>query len=799
MNRKVWMALCAAAGAVMAGPPAVWAPVTVYAQEPVLHLGDHGPAVVDLQKALKAAGYYSGAVDGSFGAATLNAVKSFQKANGLPADGVVGTGTWSALTSRKFQPMQILLNGQVISTPSGFAWQGTTYMPIWYLQQALTKLGILSTWDGTHWNLQVPASMHADLSNIQIGTGAQVLEINGTPVKRVNGIASKDPAGDSMTTYMPIWYLMGLLDRLGVQHSWDGSHWNMTTQQSYYAYTADGNVVGGPYSSLDAAKAAIAGIPGGVIKDGTGSVVFTQAGFAAYTSPAQDPVVLPTLDAAKQRISGASTGFVVDLATHKVVQFPQNYYYLNSNGSFVSTVYGWIGAAPPSFAKPGERYIALDVNPGHSPHLSQFYLLSQSDGTYVGKLLGTYENPFRTVDLRFPAPAGVTAEVIDQWFAANGSPLQGLGDSFIRAQQRYGVDAAYLAAHAVLETGWGKSAIMQAKNNLFGYGAYDADPAHAAGTFPSADYSIQFAAWFVRNGYLDADGQHFYQWPTLDGMNEHYATDPAWSQKIATLMAGLSQSAQVAPGSFPQYVAGQSAPAPQSSDEPVFRMPGALGVVQANPYGNLPVWSDPSDGADQMFPGDLKLGDGGNGVKLLQQALNRASGAGLQTDGAFGPLTQSALITYQQAHGLPATGVCDIRTWQSLIPTPAQSIPQGVQVTVDQAREGMVGNLPSEWYHVTAGGVSGWVDSAYIALINVYRAMSNGSSMVNLYSAPSRSAQVLAKVHSGDWLVCSNPTPAGGFIAVQFVDQNQPSASPVTAYVDASAAQLVALPAPTGN
>jgi peptidoglycan hydrolase-like protein with peptidoglycan-binding domain len=36
-------------------------------------------------------------VDGSFGQATENAVKNYQKANGLTQDGVVGEKTWNSL------------------------------------------------------------------------------------------------------------------------------------------------------------------------------------------------------------------------------------------------------------------------------------------------------------------------------------------------------------------------------------------------------------------------------------------------------------------------------------------------------------------------------------------------------------------------------------------------------------------------------------------------------------------------------------------------------------------------------
>lgn len=59
--------------------------------------GDSGATVTEIQKRLKNWGYYSGAVDGVFGSGTAEAVKKFQKKNGLQADGVVGSATLAAL------------------------------------------------------------------------------------------------------------------------------------------------------------------------------------------------------------------------------------------------------------------------------------------------------------------------------------------------------------------------------------------------------------------------------------------------------------------------------------------------------------------------------------------------------------------------------------------------------------------------------------------------------------------------------------------------------------------------------
>ena len=59
--------------------------------------GDRGATVRQVQQKLSQWGYYAGAVDGIFGQATYDAVVSFQRKNGLRADGVVGSATAAAM------------------------------------------------------------------------------------------------------------------------------------------------------------------------------------------------------------------------------------------------------------------------------------------------------------------------------------------------------------------------------------------------------------------------------------------------------------------------------------------------------------------------------------------------------------------------------------------------------------------------------------------------------------------------------------------------------------------------------
>lgn len=59
--------------------------------------GSRGNEVTQIQTKLKRWGYYKGSVDGIYGSKTVSAVKSFQRKNGLTADGIAGVKTLAAM------------------------------------------------------------------------------------------------------------------------------------------------------------------------------------------------------------------------------------------------------------------------------------------------------------------------------------------------------------------------------------------------------------------------------------------------------------------------------------------------------------------------------------------------------------------------------------------------------------------------------------------------------------------------------------------------------------------------------
>ena len=81
--------------------------------------GSYGETVRQIQEKLSDWGYYSGSIDGVYGSKTEEAVKKFQRKNGLTADGIAGSATLSAMgisdSSATGQSVDINLLARLIS------------------------------------------------------------------------------------------------------------------------------------------------------------------------------------------------------------------------------------------------------------------------------------------------------------------------------------------------------------------------------------------------------------------------------------------------------------------------------------------------------------------------------------------------------------------------------------------------------------------------------------------------------------------------------------------------------------
>ncbi|PGL71474.1 SH3 domain-containing protein, partial [Bacillus sp. AFS055030] len=214
-------------------------------------------------------------------------------------------------------------------------------------------------------------------------------------------------------------------------------------------------------------------------------------------------------------------------------------------------------------------------------------------GTYIKQVKTgdpmTSRDSYQFIDLRTPSP--VTATQINNYIASNvtsgvKSILTGQGQLFVDAGNKYGVNALYLAAHAIHESGFGKSQISLGKNNLFGFGSYDATPYIASYKFMSVQENVEYIARSIKSTYLNPSNWKYHGAylgfstkdmnnvridPASEGMNFYYATDPNWGILIAQHMQKIlpfdkayydkAQPNTIIPGSPPTPVGSDVFPA----------------------------------------------------------------------------------------------------------------------------------------------------------------------------------------------------------------------------------------------
>ncbi|MCF8566566.1 class A beta-lactamase-related serine hydrolase [Alicyclobacillus tolerans] len=142
-------------------------------------------------------------------------------------------GAWSnatiaqASTLHSLTDCHIVLDGKPVSSETGLVVNDTTYMPIWYVADALEQVGIKNSWNGHQLKLFTPSNTAIQLKKISSGTGDMSIYVDGSLVQNVTGITYTPSSSKQPTTYMPIWYVMQVLNQIGIRSNWDGVTWNL--------------------------------------------------------------------------------------------------------------------------------------------------------------------------------------------------------------------------------------------------------------------------------------------------------------------------------------------------------------------------------------------------------------------------------------------------------------------------------------------------------------------------------------------------------------------------------------------
>ena len=177
-------------------------PVDESAPTRILRPGMSGDDVKSVQSRLDKLGYYSGTLDGIYGAATVAAVQAFQLRNNLSADGVAGTRTYKKLYSSDAlsaisTPTSTPTTG--VTRPTRLLYSGCTGDDVKSVQQRLKDLGYLTDKVDGKYGANTVAAMRAfQLRNGLTGSG------NGdtatyTILYSVNAITAEGKQVDSTT------------------------------------------------------------------------------------------------------------------------------------------------------------------------------------------------------------------------------------------------------------------------------------------------------------------------------------------------------------------------------------------------------------------------------------------------------------------------------------------------------------------------------------------------------------------------------------------------------------------------
>ncbi|HYM83095.1 MAG TPA: glucosaminidase domain-containing protein, partial [Candidatus Dormibacteraeota bacterium] len=141
------------------------------------------------------------------------------------------------------------------------------------------------------------------------------------------------------------------------------------------------------------------------------------------------------------------------------------------------------------------------------------------------------------LDTNLLSESGASAWAIDAYLDAT-TRLPHLGAAFMAAERTYGINARFLLAAALHESGWGRSYLARVRHNLFGFNAIDRDPG-VANRYPTYEAGIDQTARFIRESYLTPGGRWWAGQPTLRAMQLSWSTSHGWGLSVSGLASGM--------------------------------------------------------------------------------------------------------------------------------------------------------------------------------------------------------------------------------------------------------------------
>lgn len=240
----------------------------------------------------------------------------------------------------------------------------------------------------------------------------------------------------------------------------------------------------------------------------------------------------------------------------------QGYFKAEQNGNYTDLVYhcfsGW--ADPDGDGRPAEWTFRVGPAAEWMSEGSVYYsddgYTFYNDRSYSSQA-GIYYSYYMFLPLR--TRSSVSRNTFNRFLEKKGknssSKLWDTADTFLEAQEKYGMNALAVFAMACMESSYGTSRYAVERNNLFGWTAYDSDP-DSASWFPSVTQAINEQMAINLRGYINIDdiryfGSHLGN--KGSGVNVKYAGDPYWGMKIAAIAYEIDKTDNGSDGTLTDF------------------------------------------------------------------------------------------------------------------------------------------------------------------------------------------------------------------------------------------------------
>lgn len=235
----------------------------------------------------------------------------------------------------------------------------------------------------------------------------------------------------------------------------------------------------------------------------------------------------------------------------------QNYYEKRTSGNYSEIVYHIYRGFPANGYEPVSEAIVIGPAPSDMNEGVKYYSYDgvnfYSDSDFKNKSF-TYYNYYQFLPLR--SKTNISADIFNSYISKyDNSVMRGTGQTFIDAQNKYGINALLLFAMAAHESANGTSGYATKRNNLFGWNAVDADPNQAT-SFSSVAVCVNQQAGVNLRGFVDVTDGRFFSSSLGNkgsGLNVKYASDPYWGMEIASIAYQIDKLSKNKNGTLSDY------------------------------------------------------------------------------------------------------------------------------------------------------------------------------------------------------------------------------------------------------